>query len=81
MDWVLGSEIGTVYNRERLMELIRYINYHSVCLIPSSLFIRVTTQYNDLETDEINILTGALRLKQKCVKVKIFQKYMQITPL
>ena len=31
---------------------------------------RVTTQYNDLETDEINILTGALRLKQKCVKVK-----------
>ena len=30
---------------------------------------RVTTQYNDLETDEIKILTGALRLKQKCVKV------------
>ena len=24
LDWVLGSEIGTVYNRERLMELIRY---------------------------------------------------------
>ena len=23
LDWVLGSEIGTVYNRERLMELIR----------------------------------------------------------
>ena len=56
------------------MELIRYINYHSVCLIPNSLLIRVTTQYNDLETDEINILTGALRLKQKCVKVKIFQR-------
>ena len=53
------------------MELIRYIIYHSVCLILNS-FIRVTTQYNDLETDEINILTGALRLKQKCVKVKIF---------
>ena len=34
--------------------------------------LRVTTQYNDLETDEINILTGALRLKQKCVKVEIF---------
>ena len=32
---------------------------------------RVTTQYNDLETDEINILTGALRLKQKCVKVTL----------
>ena len=25
LDWVLGSEIGTVYNRERLMELIRYL--------------------------------------------------------
>ena len=24
LDWLLGSEIGTVYNRERLMELIRY---------------------------------------------------------
>ena len=24
LDWVLGSEIGTVYNRERLMELIRW---------------------------------------------------------
>ena len=31
----------------------------------------MTTQYNDLETDEINILTGALRLKQKCVKVRV----------
>ena len=35
----------------------------------NSVNFRVTTQYNDLETDEINILTGALRLKQKCVKV------------
>ena len=51
LDFLLGSEIGTVYNRERLMELLR-----------------VTDQYNDLEKDEINIVTGALRLKQKCVK-------------
>ena len=49
-DCLLGSEIGTVYNRERLMELLR-----------------VTDQYNGLERDEINIVTGALRLKQKCV--------------
>ena len=26
---MLGSEIGTVYNRERLMELIRYRDYQS----------------------------------------------------
>ena len=51
LDLLLGSEIGTVYNRERLMELLK-----------------VTDQYNDLEKDEINIVTGALRLKQKSVK-------------
>jgi len=51
LDCVLGSEIGTVYNRERLMELLR-----------------VTDQYNDLEKDEVNIMTGALVLKQKSVK-------------
>jgi len=51
LDLVLGSEIGTVYNRERLMELLK-----------------VTDQYNDLEKDEVNIVTGALVLKQKCVK-------------
>lgn len=51
LDLVLGSEIGTVYNKERLMELLK-----------------VTDQYNDLEKDEVNIVTGALVLKQKCVK-------------
>lgn len=51
LDLVLGSEIGTVYNKERLMELLK-----------------VTDQYNDLEKDEVNIVTGALVLKQKSVK-------------
>eukprot|EP00092_Neocalanus_flemingeri_P040341 GFUD01043936.1.p1 GENE.GFUD01043936.1~~GFUD01043936.1.p1 ORF type:complete len:964 (-),score=246.05 GFUD01043936.1:104-2995(-) len=51
LDLILGSEIGTVYNKERLMELLK-----------------VTDQYNDLEKDEVNIVTGALVLKQKCVK-------------
>ena len=51
LDLLLGSEIGTVYNKERLMELLK-----------------VTDQYNDLEKDEVNIVTGALVLKQKCVK-------------
>ena len=51
LDLVLGSEIGTVYNKERLMELIK-----------------VTDQYNDLEKEEVNMVTGALVLKEKCVR-------------
>ena len=50
----------TLYNDMRRIELL----CDDKAVLP-----RVTTQYNDLETDEINILTGALRLKQKCVKV------------
>jgi len=51
LDKLLGSEIGTVYNRERLMELLK-----------------VTDEYNDLEKDEVDIMTGALVLKQKTVR-------------
>ena len=51
LDCILGAEIGTVYNRERLVELLK-----------------VTNQYNDLEKEEINIVQGALVLKQKSVK-------------
>jgi len=51
LDCILGTEIGTVYNKQRLMELLK-----------------VTEQYNGLEKDEINIVTGALVLKQKYVK-------------
>eukprot|EP00092_Neocalanus_flemingeri_P017590 GFUD01019031.1.p1 GENE.GFUD01019031.1~~GFUD01019031.1.p1 ORF type:complete len:1105 (+),score=307.53 GFUD01019031.1:114-3428(+) len=51
LDKILGSEIGTVYDKVRLMELLK-----------------VTDQYNDLEKDEVNIVTGALVLKQKTVK-------------
>jgi len=51
LDKILGAEIGTVYNRERLMELIK-----------------VTDKYTDLEKDEVNIVTGALVLKQKTVR-------------
>jgi len=51
LDVVLGMEMGTVYNKQRLMELLK-----------------VTEQYNGLEKDEINTITGALVLKQKTVK-------------
>ncbi|XP_066595626.1 unextended protein isoform X2 [Prorops nasuta] len=50
LDVMLGEEIGNVYNRERLKELVK-----------------VTTGYNDLEKDEVNIIAGALELRKKTV--------------
>lgn len=50
LDWILGEEIGNVYNRERLKELVR-----------------VTTDGNDLDKDEVNIISGALDMKRKTV--------------
>ncbi|XP_012250855.2 unextended protein isoform X2 [Athalia rosae] len=50
LDCLLGEEIGNVYNRERLKELVK-----------------VTTEYNDLEKDEVNIISGALELRKKTV--------------
>ena len=51
LDCVLGREVNTVYNRERLMELIK-----------------VTDGENDLQRDEVNMVTGALVLKVKKVE-------------
>ncbi|CAH1783100.1 unnamed protein product [Owenia fusiformis] len=51
LDCLLGEEIGTVYNRTRLRELLT-----------------VTQEYNDLQKDELNIITGALELSKKTVK-------------
>ncbi|XP_011303756.1 metal transporter CNNM4 [Fopius arisanus] len=62
LDFMLGEEIGNVYNRERLKELVK-----------------VTTGYNDLEKDEVNIIAGALELKKKTVSdvmTKIEDVYM-----
>ncbi|XP_021935959.1 metal transporter CNNM4 isoform X3 [Zootermopsis nevadensis] len=50
LDRILGVELGNVYNRERLKELVK-----------------LTTEYNDLERDEVNIISGALELKKKIV--------------
>ncbi|KOX79812.1 Metal transporter CNNM2 [Melipona quadrifasciata] len=62
LEFLLGEEIGNVYNRERLKELVR-----------------VTTGYNDLEKDEVNIIAGALELRKKTVTdvmTKIEDVYM-----
>ncbi|KOC59188.1 Metal transporter CNNM2 [Habropoda laboriosa] len=62
LDILLGEEIGNVYNRERLKELVK-----------------VTTGYNDLEKDEVNIIAGALELRKKTVAdimTKIEDVYM-----
>ncbi|XP_046658340.1 unextended protein isoform X2 [Homalodisca vitripennis] len=50
LDWALGEEIGAVYTRERLKELVK-----------------LTTEFNDLEKDEVNIISGALELRRKMV--------------
>ncbi|XP_037049325.1 metal transporter CNNM4-like [Bradysia coprophila] len=50
LDYLLGEEIGNVYSRERLKELVR-----------------VTTDGNDLDRDEVNIISGALDMKKKTV--------------
>ncbi|KAF2894478.1 hypothetical protein ILUMI_11678 [Ignelater luminosus] len=50
LDRILGEEIGNVYNRERLKELVK-----------------VTTGENDLDKDEVNIISGALELRKKTV--------------
>ncbi|XP_066905221.1 unextended protein isoform X3 [Halyomorpha halys] len=51
LDWCLGEEIGAVYTRERLKELVK-----------------LTTEFNDLQKDEVNIISGALELSQKIVR-------------
>ncbi|XP_033124614.1 metal transporter CNNM2-like, partial [Anneissia japonica] len=50
LDFLLGQEIGNIYNRERLLELLR-----------------VTDEFNDLQKDEVDIISGALKLKGKSV--------------
>ncbi|KAM7353562.1 metal transporter uex [Cochliomyia hominivorax] len=50
LDILLGEEIGNVYNRERLKELVK-----------------VTTGINDLDKNEVNIISGALELRKKTV--------------
>ncbi|XP_013139294.1 PREDICTED: metal transporter CNNM4-like [Papilio polytes] len=51
LDYFLGEEIGTHYNRERLKELVK-----------------VTNHVNDLDKEEVNIISGALDLRKKTVK-------------
>ncbi|ODN06178.1 Metal transporter CNNM4 [Orchesella cincta] len=62
LDKALGEELGNVYDRARLKELIL-----------------VTQGTNDLEKDEVNIISGALELKQKTaahVMTKLEDVYM-----
>ncbi|CAK1587465.1 unnamed protein product [Parnassius mnemosyne] len=51
LDYFLGEEIGTHYNRERLKELVK-----------------ITNHVNDLDKEEVNIISGALDLRKKTVR-------------
>ena len=48
LNWILGNEIGTVYNKKQLQEMLK-----------------VTAEFNDLEGDEMNIISGVLNYKSK----------------
>ena len=51
LDFLLGEELGTIYNRKQLLEMIK-----------------VTAEHNDLAGDEMNIISGVLNYKSKCVE-------------
>lgn len=53
LDWILGKEIGSVYNREQLRSLVE---------------IHSSDQHGGLNKDEVAILTGALGFTKKKVK-------------
>lgn len=50
LDCILGKEIGNVYSKKQLIELLSIQN-----------------EYNDLEQDEVGIISGALKYKEKLV--------------
>lgn len=51
LNCILGKEIGAIYNRDQLLELLK-----------------VTDAHNDLEKDEVNIISGALEFRNKTVE-------------
>jgi len=50
LDCILGKEMGTVYSKEQLLELLKIQN-----------------EYNDLQQDEVGIISGALKYREKKV--------------
>eukprot|EP00730_Choanoeca_flexa_P000891 TRINITY_DN10384_c0_g1_i1.p1 TRINITY_DN10384_c0_g1~~TRINITY_DN10384_c0_g1_i1.p1 ORF type:complete len:756 (+),score=232.22 TRINITY_DN10384_c0_g1_i1:111-2378(+) len=48
LDYILGDEVGAVYQRKQLLELLK-----------------MQDPYNDLEMDEVKIMTGALTFRDK----------------
>lgn len=51
LDCALGKELGTIYNKKQLIEMLK-----------------VTEELNDLEDNEMNIITGALNYGNKIVQ-------------
>eukprot|EP00794_Sanderia_malayensis_P005476 gene5476-6160_t len=51
LDLILGEEIGAVYNKHQLLEMLK-----------------LQDEYNDLEKDEVGIISGALKYKSKTVQ-------------
>ena len=56
LDKILGAEIGTVYNRERLMELIKVISLNHFNIIKDSFMIAMFIQTTDAKLADETIL-------------------------
>ena len=57
LDCLLGEELGTVYDKKKLIELLK-----------------VTKDNTDLQKEEVDIVTGALRYKEKTVRDPVLYK-------
>ena len=55
LDCLLGEELGTVYDKKKLIELLK-----------------VTKDNTDLQKEEVDIVTGALRYKEKTVRNEFY---------
>lgn len=51
LDCILGKELGTIYNKHQLLEMLK-----------------VQNEFNDLEQDEVGIISGALKYRSKTVE-------------
>ena len=60
LDWVLGAEIGRIYNREKLLKLLE-----------------ITKTHNDIENDEMQMISGVLNFKKKTV-ADVMTKYEDV---
>ena len=80
LDLILGKEIGNFYDRDRLKELVQVkrsplalirqwqtdVQTYKIIILLAPL--QVTKDVNDLDKDEVNVISGVLELRKKKVE-------------